>query len=94
MASTRPRMVYSSATGMFDFPRMGDVRIVKFDPFRAHLMMSQKADAVTANPVKHKPAADKAVVIGQDAAPEQETTPARTAPGMPDNHAPRNGRRE
>src|SRR5271157_3733372 len=93
MASTRLRVLHStatgmfdcprmdvSATGMFDFPRMGDVRIAKFHPFRAHLMMSKKPHAFTANSLDHKPAADIAVVIGHDADSEQRMLPPERRP--------------
>ena len=58
MPSAGPPVVHSMhfcAAGMFNLPPMGDARIVEFHPFRADLMVSQEADAVMADPVKHPP---------------------------------------
>ncbi len=69
-----------NAAGMFNLPPTGDARIVEIHPFRAHLMVGQEGDAVMADPVKHKPAANKPVMIRHEAAPEQERHPPERRP--------------
>ena len=68
--------------GMFDFPCTFDVRVVKFELFRAaYFMMRQKSDAFAANTIKYKPAAYDVEMVGHDAGfPEQERHPPEWRP--------------
>jgi hypothetical protein len=52
------------------FPVMRDSVIVKSNAPYDHIVVSQEADSVTANPTYEEPAADKAVVVCQKAVTE------------------------